>query len=113
MNILQVLYDEEINAFIETYWDAGFNWGLGFEGKLDNGTEDSYEKAVESLIKAAIKTYPELADKLKLDEVSYCEWTLKGYVWYNSCEGKTHYCSDHPREFNYCPNCRKETKILK
>ncbi len=59
-NILQQLYDSEINFSISTFWDAGFDWKLGDEmnGWLDGGQCDSLETAAIALSIAAKKYFP-------------------------------------------------------
>ena len=61
MEILQALYDSEINFTIGTFWDGGFDWKLGdlMNGFKDQGCSDTFEKAVGELKAAAISHYPD------------------------------------------------------
>ena len=61
MEILQKLYDSEINFEIFTFWDAGFDWKLGDEmnGFKDGGCCDTLETAVIALAIAAVKHFPD------------------------------------------------------
>ena len=61
MDILQKLYDSEINFEIFTFWAAGFDWKLGDEmnGFKDGGRADSLEEAARDLAIAAVKHFPD------------------------------------------------------
>lgn len=63
MNILQELYDSEINCRIETFWDAGFAVKLGDEmnGFIWDGEFRSLAAALEALTEAACDAYPDSA----------------------------------------------------
>lgn len=60
MNILQELYNSEINWKISTFWDGGFNWWLGddMNGFKEEGVEDSLVLATYALERSAIKHFP-------------------------------------------------------
>jgi hypothetical protein len=63
MEILQALYDSEINAGIEWQWDGGVDWkivqGFGNETIIADGNEKNVEKALMALKAAAIEEYPD------------------------------------------------------
>ena len=61
MNILQMLYDSEINFEISCSWDAGFNWKSGdfANGYVADGNARSLEDAMTRLAGAALKKFPE------------------------------------------------------
>jgi hypothetical protein len=58
--ILQRLYDSEINASITWMYDAGFDWKLGDDanGWKAQGTGRTIEDAARQLASAAMTTYP-------------------------------------------------------
>lgn len=60
MNILQELYDSEINAGIQTFWDGGFDWNLGapMEPRA-TGTADTLAAAEKDIEHAALRHYPD------------------------------------------------------
>lgn len=60
-DILQELYDSEINACIQTFWDGGFQWKLGDDliGWGVMGNAETYREAAEQLRKAALEHYPD------------------------------------------------------
>ena len=60
MNILQELYNSEINWKISTFWDGGFDWWLGDEmnGFKAEGGADTLEEAVAALEQAALEHFP-------------------------------------------------------
>jgi hypothetical protein len=60
MNVLQILYDSEINFELSTFWDAGFFWKLGSEenGFVAEGDTRTANEAIEQLTKAAVREYP-------------------------------------------------------
>jgi hypothetical protein len=61
MNILQMLYDSEINFELSTFWDEGFRWKLGdrMNGFPAEGCADTFVEACEQLKEAAIRHFPE------------------------------------------------------
>lgn len=61
MSILQELYDSEINATIEWFWDGGFdlNLGDGMNGFVAKGCALSWAEAEDWLEHEAIKHYPD------------------------------------------------------
>ena len=61
IDLLQQLYDSEINFKIETFWDGGFYWYLGDDsnGWKASGVSDTAQLAVEHLCKAAGEAYPQ------------------------------------------------------
>ena len=61
MNLLQSLYDSEINFELSRFWDAGFIWKLGDKanGYVAEGKADSLTEAVRQLSDAALKHFPE------------------------------------------------------
>ena len=54
-DMLQALYDSEINFRISTFWDGGFTWELGDEsnGFKQDGSTMTFPEAVERLCLAA------------------------------------------------------------
>lgn len=60
VNELQALYDSEINFVISTLWDGGFDWKLGddLNGFKESGCGDTVLEAIEDLMAAARKHYP-------------------------------------------------------
>lgn len=60
MDVLQELYDSEINFRLETLWDAGFDWRLGddLNGYKAEGCGLTLDEAVGQLAFAAFKHYP-------------------------------------------------------
>lgn len=60
LEIPQRLYDSEINFQISCFWDGGFDWKLGDEmnGFKESGTVSTYESALEQLLSAARRVYP-------------------------------------------------------
>ena len=59
-DILQSLYDSEINYTILTFWDKGFHGALGdkYNGTLDAGWCASFYDAVQMLARHAANRYP-------------------------------------------------------
>ena len=60
-DILQELYDSEINFKISTFWDAGFDWQLGDEmnGWKANGIANTFAGAAIALESAALLYFPD------------------------------------------------------
>lgn len=60
MSILQKLYDSEINAKIEWFWDGGFEVSLGdpMNGWLDSLNTRDWSEAEGWLRAKAIERYP-------------------------------------------------------
>lgn len=60
MNILQQLYNSEINFSISTFWDGGFDFKLGDEmnGFVKEANFRSFEEGIAWLIEAAKAQYP-------------------------------------------------------
>jgi hypothetical protein len=58
--ILQRLYNSEINARIEWVWDGGVEWSLGdeYRGWKATGREAAIALAAVALAKAAAQNYP-------------------------------------------------------
>ena len=58
--ILQALYDSEINFELSTLWDAGFDWKLGDEmnGWKVGGNAGTLGLAMQDLKAAARKHFP-------------------------------------------------------
>lgn len=57
---LNALYAHEINFSLSTFWDAGFEWGLGdpMNGWKDEGTGKTLASAIEGIWLAARRHYP-------------------------------------------------------
>jgi len=68
--ILQRMYDSEINFRISTFWDSGFYWQLGDEsnGFKAEGNTFTFGEAVESLELAAHQHYQESSFHLGREE---------------------------------------------
>ncbi len=66
--ILQALYDAEINFTISCFWDAGFEWKPGdiTNGFTAEGGADNLGHAITELEKAAIEQYPEYEFRQKI-----------------------------------------------
>jgi hypothetical protein len=80
VDVLQALYDSEINWKLECFWDSGFQWALGSEyaGFIATGTENTRAEAVTALTTAALKHYPrsefaKLIDRQTQYRVSPCD----------------------------------------
>jgi hypothetical protein len=60
MEILQALYDSEINFEISSFWDGGFTWKLGdaMNGFDAQGNARTVDQAVQELSDAALWHYP-------------------------------------------------------
>lgn len=60
MDELQALYNSEINFQISTFYDHGFEWGLGdvLNGFKAKGKADTLKEAVRELLEAAVTVYP-------------------------------------------------------
>jgi hypothetical protein len=61
MDILQMLYDSEINFELSCFWDGGFTWKLGdrMNGYSAEGHARTMVDVAEELKQAALKHYPE------------------------------------------------------
>ncbi len=61
MEILQRLYDSEINFSLSTFWDAGFDWRLGDEvnGFKADGCGFTLDDAIKQLVRSALYHYPD------------------------------------------------------
>jgi hypothetical protein len=61
MDILQMLYDSEINFQISCFWDAQIDWKLGdaMTGYPAQGKAETVAKAIEALKEAAVYHFPE------------------------------------------------------
>ena len=62
MDILQALYNSEINFSLTTQWDAGFTAKLGDEYNGFGLTEKTFktlQEAVDYLEELAVKQYPD------------------------------------------------------
>ena len=61
MDILQMLYDSEINFELSTFWDGGFDWKLGdpMNGCPATGNARTLAEAIEEMKQAALQHYPE------------------------------------------------------
>lgn len=72
MNILQDLYDSEINFRIKTFWDAGFDVRLGDTTNRFIAETNCYtlDEAIEFLKAEAIKHYPNSEFSIKYKELS-------------------------------------------
>ncbi len=74
MNILQMLYDSEINFELSCFWDAGFTWRLGdsANGYAAEGNTRTIEEALTQLTDAALTHFPEseFAKKVERPAVS-------------------------------------------
>ena len=61
-DILQHIYDSEINIRIDWQWDAGVDWSItsGYDGCVceARGTTDTVENAVRELANTACCIYP-------------------------------------------------------
>jgi hypothetical protein len=59
-DVLQRLYDSEINARIEWVWDGGVKWCLGdeYSGGKAEGKAATVALAVLELAKTAVQHYP-------------------------------------------------------
>ena len=61
-DLLQSLYDSEINFQIRTDWDGGFDWTLGLDPKLEGyaeGNARTFIEAVQQLTQTAREKYPD------------------------------------------------------
>lgn len=63
MDLLQAMYDSEINFEISTFWDGGFEWKLGdgMNGFVAEGNGRTMQGAADALAAAAIEKYPNSA----------------------------------------------------
>ena len=61
MDILQALYDSEINFSLTTFWDGGFDAKLGddMNGYVWEDSFDTAAEAIAGLGKAAREKYPD------------------------------------------------------
>jgi hypothetical protein len=61
MDILQMLYDSEINFHLSCFWDAEIDWKLGdqMNGYHASGKEKTVALAIEALKDAALRVYPD------------------------------------------------------
>ena len=61
MDILQELYDSEINFHLSTLWDGGFDWRLGDEmnGFKASGCGLTLDDALDALVQATLEHYPD------------------------------------------------------
>lgn len=61
LDIMQQLYESEINCSISSFWDGGFTWKLGdpTNGYQAGGIAESYGDAAEALAAAARRHYPD------------------------------------------------------
>ena len=59
-NVLERLYNSEINFSVETFWDGGYNWKLGDEmnGWKEHGNCDTFAELENVITEAAIRCYP-------------------------------------------------------
>lgn len=65
--IFKLLYDNEINFTISTFWDAGYTVKLGGElnGFIDSSTGlPTIDDAINELMTMAMRHYPELMKNL-------------------------------------------------
>lgn len=65
--IFKLLYDNEINFTISTFWDAGYTVKLGDElnGFMDSSTGlPTIDDAINELMTMAMRHYPELMKNL-------------------------------------------------
>jgi hypothetical protein len=62
-SIFQRFYDSEINFEVSSFWDAGFDVGLGdaMNGFLERNKVKSWSEVEEWLRAAALRHYPESA----------------------------------------------------
>ena len=61
-NVLEDLYESEINFHIGTFWDAGYDVFLGdhLNGYIDESLQiDTIEEVAQELIRMAIEHYPD------------------------------------------------------
>jgi len=60
MDLMQRLYESEINSSISSFWDGGFHWRLGdaMNGFVAEGQADSSGDAEEAMAEAARRAYP-------------------------------------------------------
>lgn len=58
--LLQEIYESEINFYIETFWDGGMDVRLGdsLNGFKEIETFDTFNEAVEFLVDSVIKHFP-------------------------------------------------------
>jgi len=62
IDILQALYDSEINASLGWLWDGGIDWKLYLPGaQILEGNAGTVQEAVQQLIQAATKHFPNSA----------------------------------------------------
>ncbi|MGH7782544.1 MAG: hypothetical protein ACREO5_01695 [Candidatus Binatia bacterium] len=60
LDILQPLYDSEINCEIRWLWDGGIDWKLfAPNDEIIPGNARTVQEAVKELAQAAIKHYPD------------------------------------------------------
>jgi hypothetical protein len=61
LDIMQQLYESEINCSISSFWDGGFTWGLGDDhnGWQAGGEADTFADAAAKLAEAARRHYPD------------------------------------------------------
>lgn len=60
VDILQALYDSEINCFLASTWDAGVEWRLGdeYNGFVATGNAEDWPQAIAAVARAAMCHYP-------------------------------------------------------
>ena len=60
LDIMQQLYESEINCMISSFFDGGFMWKLGdgVNGYIAEGVTESFGDAADELAEAARRHYP-------------------------------------------------------
>ena len=59
-DVMQQLYDSEINAHITWFWDLGFDVSLGdgLNGYVDETRVDTWDEVETWLVKKAVEHFP-------------------------------------------------------
>ncbi len=79
-DVLQKLYDSEINVYLATFWDAGWEWRLGdhMNGFQAEGNCRRLDDAVRELADAARKHYPRSLFATGVMPTEFVEANVKG-----------------------------------
>ncbi len=75
VKLLQYLYNKEINAKLESFWDGGVHWYLGDEMNkfIADGYGETWEEAIDELFAAALEHYPEIGKEWLGNELAALE----------------------------------------
>jgi len=90
IDVLQELYDSEINFDISTLWDGGVDWKLGDEmnGYKAEGNGCTVESAILSTAMAALQHFPDsdFAKRFRAELLELAE-KLWGKPWKEQFDG--------------------------